>query len=314
MTIVFQNELFLRHDTGNHPETAERLVAIDRVLAASGRLKYDRGGAATAIGAGDLSVVHAADVMLRAQALAAQGGGHLDEDTVLSAQSYEVALTAAATARAAVDEVMSGGHRNALCLVRPPGHHATPSRSMGFCVFNNVAVAAEHARRAHHANRILIVDWDVHHGNGTQDIFYEREDIVFYSIHRAPFYPGTGAADEVGSGKGRGATINVPVKFGVDRSTYKQLFAAGLERSLAVAKPDLIIISAGFDAHHLDPVGSLGLETEDFATMTEIVCDVADDVCQGRVVSCLEGGYHLQALGASVAEHLRVLTTRQSLK
>ena len=308
MTILFRHELFAHHDTGHHPESAERLAAIDAALAASGLLGRCASGEISVLEALDLRHVHTADVGQRAQAVAAQGGGHLDEDTVVSAASYDVAMAAAGTVLAAVDKVMSGQHHKALCLIRPPGHHATPSRSMGFCFFNNVALAAEHARRVHRADRILIVDWDVHHGNGTQDVFYEREDTVFYSIHRAPpFYPGSGAEGEVGSGKGRGATINVPIDYGTDRSTYQRLFANGLERSLAVAKPDLIIISAGFDAHRLDPVGNLGLETEDFAAMTKLVCEAAANTCQGRVVSCLEGGYHPQALGASVAEHLRVL-------
>ncbi len=311
MTIIFRDTLFTQHDTGRHPENAARLAAIDAALTASGLLDRCTSGPVSVLAAKDLLHVHAADVAQKAQTVAAAGGGHLDADTVVSAASYDVALAAAGTVVAAVDAVMSGKHREALCLIRPPGHHATPSRSMGFCLFNNVALAAEQARRVHQAGRILIVDWDVHHGNGTQDVFYERADVVFYSIHRAPpFYPGTGAADEVGSGKGRGATINVPVEYGTGRQAYLQLFADGLERSLAVTKPDLIIISAGFDAHRLDPVGNLGLEAEDFGAMTKLVCDAAAHACQGRIVSCLEGGYHPQALGASVVEHLKVLTSQ----
>jgi acetoin utilization deacetylase AcuC-like enzyme len=239
--------------------------------------------------------------------LSLQGGGALDADTVVCPASYQVALTAASTAAAAVDAVVDGGHNNALCLVRPPGHHATHRTSMGFCLFNNVAVAARYAQRQHRLDRILIVDWDVHHGNGTQDIFYDDETVTFLSIHRFPFYPGTGSSGETGTGKGLGHTINVPVVYGASRKEYFSLFQQGLEKAVKVARPDLILISAGFDAHEQDPIGSLGLKTDDFATLTSLVMDVAQSHCQGRVVSCLEGGYDRKALAASVEAHLGAL-------
>ena len=178
---------------------------------------------------------------------------------------------------------------------------------MGFCLFGNVAVAAAHARTAHQLNRVLIVDWDVHHGNGTQDIFYHDGNVHFLSLHRWPFWPGTGAADETGADNGLGATLNVPLRFGISRREYRQAFASALEAIAASCRPELILLSAGFDAHAADPIGSLGLESEDFADLTRDVCEAAGQYCSGRIVSLLEGGYHLRHLAESVAVHLSTL-------
>ena len=177
---------------------------------------------------------------------------------------------------------------------------------MGFCLFNNVAIAARHAQRTYDLERVLIVDWDVHHGNGTQDIFYADASVTFLSIHRFPFYPGTGAANETGTGAGLGATINLPIAYGTPRERYFETFTAGLEQA-ATSDPELILISAGYDAHQLDPVGSLDLETEDFGRLTELVMQIADAHCQGRIVSLLEGGYNPQALAESVRLHVETL-------
>jgi acetoin utilization deacetylase AcuC-like enzyme len=179
---------------------------------------------------------------------------------------------------------------------------------MGFCLFNNVALAARHAQTKYDAHRVLIIDWDVHHGNGTQDIFYLDPSVFFFSIHRYPFYPGTGDSSETGSGKGLGTTLNVPVNFGTSRADYLDMFSRGLEKSIAVAKPDLVIVSAGFDAHADDPVGNLGLVSEDFAAMTKKVMEAANAHCGGRIVSCLEGGYNVDALAESVSAHIATLT------
>ena len=181
------------------------------------------------------------------------------------------------------------------------------SRAMGFCLFNNIAVAAEHARAQHELERVLIVDWDVHHGNGTQDIFYEDGGVGFLSVHRSPFYPGTGAADETGAGDGLGSTLNVPLKFGISRTGYRDAFRQALQLMAERCRPELVLISAGFDAHTDDPIGSLGLESEDFATLTQDVLDVANTHSRGRVVSLLEGGYDLTALAESVEIHLAAL-------
>ncbi len=235
------------------------------------------------------------------------GGGHLAPDTLVSRDSFQVALAAAGACASAVDAVMAGPERTALCLVRPPGHHATPTRSMGFCLFNNVALAANRARSRHQLSRILIVDWDVHHGNGTQDIFWQDGEVAFFSIHRFGdgFYPGTGAADETGEGPGR--IINAPVRYGTSRKEYLAHFTAVLHKAADRVKPELIIQSAGFDAHALDPIGSLGLEVEDFVTLTRLVKEVAHVHAAGRIVSCLEGGYNLNVLREAVPAHLEEL-------
>lgn len=307
MTILYADQIFEQHETGAHPESPARLRSIAQLLRRDPlALACPRGSIAPASLAA-LASVHDGRVASAAEKLARSGGGALDPDTILSADSYNVALKAAGSAISAVDEVMSGRHSSALCLVRPPGHHATKTQSMGFCLFNNVAIAAQHALQIHAANRVLIVDWDVHHGNGTQDIFYESERVTFFSIHRFPFYPGTGRAAENGTGKGLGTTFNVPVEIGTSREKYFDLFRRGLEAAASRAKPDLIIISAGFDAHRCDPIGGLGLETHDYATLTNLVRDIARNSAQGRVVSCLEGGYDLDALAASVQVHLHSL-------
>jgi acetoin utilization deacetylase AcuC-like enzyme len=238
-----------------------------------------------------------------------RGGGRLEADTVVSPDSDQVARAAAGVGVAAVDAVLAGKDGNALCLVRPPGHHATPDHSMGFCLYNNIALAARHALKAHQLNRVLIVDWDVHHGNGTQDIFYQDPQVTFFSIHRygAGFYPGTGAADETGGGPGLGHIFNAPVRYGTPREEYHARFRSALANAVEKSKPELVLISAGFDAHRLDPVGSLGLEVDDFAALTREVLQVAAAHAQGRVVSFLEGGYHLQALADGIRIHLEEL-------
>ncbi len=309
MTVLYTDPVFLEHDTGPHPETAQRLSTIWQVLDESGLRGRCTPGTFQPLDPAALRSVHAPAVVERVRHMAEAGGGHLDADTVVSPASYQVGLAAAGACVAAVDAVLSGADRTALCLVRPPGHHATPTHSMGFCLFNNIALAARHARRQHGLNRVLIVDWDVHHGNGTQDIFYDDPSVFFLSIHRYGhgFYPGTGAADETGTGSGLGTTQNVPVRFGTPRGEYQDRFTRALELAADKMKPELVMVSAGFDAHRLDPIGSLGLETEDFAELTGKVLEVARVHAGGRLVSCLEGGYHWQATAESVRAHLEGL-------
>jgi acetoin utilization deacetylase AcuC-like enzyme len=309
MTVLFTDPLFLQHETGRHPEQPRRLVAITNRLAHAGLIARCRPGRYEPLSPERVTRIHRADVVARAEMIAEAGGGHLDADTILSPASFRVALAAAGACSAAVDAVMNGPDRTALCLVRPPGHHATPTHSMGFCLFNNIALAAAHARDAFGLNRILIVDWDVHHGNGTQDVFYTDPSVLFCSIHRYGhgFYPGSGAADETGTGPGLGWTLNAPVRYGASRHDFQAIFQNAVEKAADKTRPELVLVSAGFDAHRRDPIGSLGLESEDFAELTRTVLQVADTHAQGRLVSCLEGGYDLEALAESVQVHLQEL-------
>lgn len=310
MTLLFTDPLFLEHDTGrHHPENIERLRAIAERLAKTDLVKQCAPGAIKPLTEETVSTLHDAKMVQKIKQIAAHGGGRADPDTMICPASFKVALAAAGAGAAAVDGVIQGPEKNALCLVRPPGHHATPTRSMGFCLFNNIALAAHHAQKKHGLTRILIVDWDVHHGNGTQDIFYEIAEVMFFSIHRfgGGFYPGTGDADETGKAKGAGFTLNMPVRFGTSRKDYRAAFAKSLEKAADKIKPELVLISAGFDAHARDPIGSLGLELEDFRAMGKLVLDVAKMHAKGRLVSCLEGGYNLAVLAEAVEGHLEDL-------
>jgi acetoin utilization deacetylase AcuC-like enzyme len=314
MTLLYRDPLFLRHETGRHPENPNRLRAIETRLEQAGLLKRCTPGTYQPLTPEAVARVHDRAQVERVRAVAAEGHGYLDSDTIVSLNSYSVALAAAGACAAAVDAVLRGEDRNALCLVRPPGHHATPVRSMGFCLFNNIALAGRHAREAFGLTRLLVVDWDVHHGNGTQDIFYEDPGVFFFSIHRYGhgFYPGTGAKDETGRGRGLGYTFNEPVRYGTSVREYHGRFTAGLEKAADKTKPELVLVSAGFDAHHADPIGSLGLAAEDFAALTQQVLEVARAHCGGRLVSCLEGGYNLDALAESVQAHLEQLLAKDS--
>ena len=320
MTLLYTDTLFLEHETGAHPETADRLRAVTARLEKTDLPARCRPGTYRPLSAEVVAQLHAQRLVRRVEDMAAFGGGRLDPDTVVCPASFRVALAAAGACASAVDAVLRGEDANALCLVRPPGHHATPTRSMGFCLFNNIALAARHALTAHALDRILIVDWDVHHGNGTQDVFYDDPRVMFFSIHRfgMGFYPGTGDANETGQGKGLGYTLNVPVRYPTAhrdyevRRAYQAAFRSALEKAADRIKPQLVLVSAGFDAHALDPIGSLGLEVEDFAWLTRQVLDVARTHAGGRLVSCLEGGYNLGVLAESVQVHLEELLTAQA--
>ena len=312
MALLYTSETFLAHDTGAHPERALRLATVHKHLTEIGLAERCTRPEWPPATKEQVCRLHGGDYFDLLQRYAAAGGGRIEADTVVSERSFEVALLAAGAACDAVRHVLSKAASKtpaprAICLVRPPGHHALSKGPMGFCLFNNVAIAAKSALADHGLDRVLIVDWDVHHGNGTQDMFWEDEQVGFFSIHRFPFYPGTGDADETGSGRGLGFTRNLPIAYGTSRDEYLSTFQANLEDFAAKVRPQLILISAGFDAHRQDPIGSLQLETEDFATLTHIVRAIADVHCGGRIVSVLEGGYHPQRLADSVAVHLEGL-------
>ena len=304
------DESFLRHKTGRHPENPERLSRIIRALE-SDHVLWD---ALTKISPSpasenDISTCHGNGLIDHIRQLCERGEPFIDLDTRISPESFEIARLAAGAAVAGVDCVIAGQEiQNAFALVRPPGHHATPNRAMGFCLFNNAAIAARYAQSRYGVERVLIVDWDVHHGNGTQDIFYGDDTVFYFSTHQYPFYPGTGSRGERGDGKGENYTLNAPLDQGTPARTHREVFSQALLAIEKMFPPDLVIISAGFDAHFDDPLGGLKLEDEDFAEMTKEVIGLAERHAEGRVVSILEGGYNLETLGETVRTHIAALS------
>ena len=292
-----------------HPERPERLTAIVEHLQQTGLWGQVTHVEPTPATIEQVAAVHATDYIALAQETCARGGGVLDlGDTPVCPDSCDVALLAAGGLLSAADAVMAGRVRNAFCLVRPPGHHARPGNAMGFCVFNNIAIAARHLQREHGIGQILIADWDVHHGNGTQEAFYGDPTVAFLSLHRYPFYPGTGTAEEQGIGEGRGSTLNVPLPAGTGGAEFVAAFRDGLDRLAGQFPPDFVLVSAGFDAHEDDPLGGMRLSDDDYAEMARLVRQVADEHCEGRLLATLEGGYDLGALGRTVAAVLAAFT------
>ena len=303
-TVLFTHPACLDHDPGRyHPERPQRLAAILDALEDDSFRSVERVEAPRAENR-HLILCHPelyVDMVLGA--IPPQGRAQLDGDTAVSAGSGEAALRAAGGVVAAVDAVMAGRARNAFCAVRPPGHHAESEQAMGFCLFNNVAIAAQHARTTHGLARVAVIDFDVHHGNGTQAMF-ERERGLFYaSSHQWPLYPGTGAAEEIGVGN----IVNVPLAPGSDGPVFRRAFETRIIPALDKFAPELVIISAGFDAHRDDPLANLNLLEDDYAWVTSALAEVARRHAKGRIVSALEGGYDLNALAASSAAHLRAL-------
>jgi acetoin utilization deacetylase AcuC-like enzyme len=298
MALYVRHDSSLEHDTGAHPENRRRTPAIEAAMDAAGWPGVERIDATPAT-AEQIERVHPAEHVRRIEALSAAGGGPIDLDTVTSAGSYEAALHAAGGAVLAVDRVLAGSERFAFCALRPPGHHAETDSAMGFCLFNNAAIAARHAQAEHGAERVLILDWDVHHGNGTEEIFYSDPSVLFASIHQSPLYPGTGQAHETGAGAGEGFTINLPVPVGADGELFLSLLQTIVEPVARAFEPGLLIVSAGFDAHAADPLAGCMLQTSDYHEMAASLRLAAEELEIG-VVACLEGGYALDALADSV--------------
>lgn len=310
--------IYLRHDTGSgHPESPQRLSILDQeiigrknsdvILALQDQLEIITPASFENLYEW-ISEIHSSSYTYRLKEIVPKSGLiYLDPDTPLSPHSLAAAEMAVSAVLCAVDAVMNRSIQNAFCAIRPPGHHAEPGGAMGFCLFNNIAVAARYLQKQYGLERIFIVDWDVHHGNGTQDAFYDDPSVFYFSTHQYPCYPGTGSGEEKGRGEGLGYTLNLPLPAGSGDDTLLSIFKKDLSEAVSRFQPDFILISAGFDAHRDDPLASLELSTEGFEVMTQIVRVLAEKYCEGRIVSCLEGGYNLKALAASVEKHLRIL-------
>lgn len=297
---------FRDHATGRHPERPERLDSIDsafkehKILESCHCLSFEPAEEEF------LEKVHRKEMIERAFATSAKGGGFLDPDTILSGYSARVATQAAGASIALARAAVQGEFRRGFAVVRPPGHHATHQRSMGFCIFNNIALAAEAMLELDSIRKVAIVDFDVHHGNGTQDIFYERGDVFFLSLHEYPHYPGTGQTEETGAGEGQGTTLNVPLPPGIDQETWFEAFHKGLE-AISQYNPDAILVSAGFDSHRRDPLGDFPLDEKAYARIGGLLADLAGE---HPLISILEGGYNVDVLGSSVVAYIDGLRGR----
>ena len=305
-TGLLLDPIYKLHDTGpGHPEAPARYAAVTKALEESGlgnkTIPIHKRDATI----DEIALCHMRKYIETAKDDVESGSGDLSTgDTSICPRSWDVAIAAVGGVLNAVDAVISGKVSNAFCAVRPPGHHARPAQGMGFCLFNNIAIGARHAQSKHGLDRVLIVDWDVHHGNGTQDIFYEDGSVFFFSTHQSPWYPFTGHAEETGSGKGKGTTMNCPFPAGSGMKEIGGAFREKLLPAIEKFRPDLIMISAGFDSRIDDPLGKFTLTDENFAELTQLMKQAAADHCKGRLVSVLEGGYNLSGLASAVTAHV----------
>jgi len=291
------DEVYLEHDPGSrHPESPGRLAAVRGALADCDVFSRWKRVPARPARLDEMELIHHSSLLEHVESAARRGPSHLDPDTVVSTGSYRAAIFAAGGALACIDAICTGRILRAFAFVRPPGHHAEPDRSMGFCLFNNVALAAAYARIEHHLGRVAVVDFDLHHGNGTQACFYDDPNILYVSSHQYPFYPGTGDFAEVGQKQGRGFTVNFPLPKGTGDEVLIPLYSRIVRSILEQYQPQLILVSAGFDAHFLDPLGGLRVTSAGYASVAASLIRAADELCAGRICFVLEGGYSLEAL------------------
>ncbi|MGQ9627263.1 MAG: histone deacetylase family protein [Anaerolineae bacterium] len=305
--------IYLEHNLPGHPENRNRLEAIMSLLEEQGVLERMVKLPASPISIERLERVHRSDYIRTVKQMSESGGGHLDLDTYVSPRSYEAALLAAGGLVNAVEAVLAGSVEDAFALVRPPGHHAFPGRGAGFCIFNNVALAARFALEEGGLERVLIVDFDVHHGNGTQDVFYEESRVFYFSTHQYPHYPGTGDWREIGRGEGLGYTANVPMPGGVGDEGYRRIFEEFLHPLAERYRPQLLLVSAGYDAHWDDPLAMMQLSITGYANLARILKEMAGELCQGRLVFALEGGYQLEVLSYAVLNTCRILLGEEEI-
>ena len=311
-TGYISDPFYLKHKNEPHPENPGRLNAIQKNIESSkyyNNLTLIQPRKATVE---DIAKVHGTGYIRSVEDSCRNGVRNLDADTVISSDSYQAALLSAGAGLEALDKILEGTVSNAFCAVRPPGHHAEQNKAMGFCLFNNVGVIARYAQDVKNIQKIFIFDWDVHHGNGTQHSFYKDSSIYYSSIHQYPFYPGTGGVDETGTGDGLGSNLNLPMRAYSCDADYINAIEHKLIPVIQKFNPDLIIISAGFDAHENDPLAQINLSTDCYGKMTQKLMEIANDVCNGRILSMLEGGYDYSALADSVQLHVETLSSSQS--
>lgn len=311
-TGYISDPFYLKHKNEPHPENPGRLNAIQKNIESSkyyNNLTLIQPRKATVE---DIAKVHGTGYIRSVEDSCRNGVRNLDADTVISSDSYQAALLSAGAGLEALDKILEGTVGNAFCAVRPPGHHAEQNKAMGFCLFNNVGVIARYAQDVKNIQKIFIFDWDVHHGNGTQHSFYKDSSIYYSSIHQYPFYPGTGGVDETGTGDGLGSNLNLPMQAYSCDADYINAIEHKLIPVIQKFNPDLIIISAGFDAHENDPLAQINLSTDCYGKMTQKLMEIANDVCNGRILSMLEGGYDYSALADSVQLHVETLSSSQS--
>jgi|BarGraNGADG00312_1021997.scaffolds.fasta_scaffold08181_3 acetoin utilization deacetylase AcuC-like enzyme len=306
--VIYFDPLYEEHKTGyGHPERPERLPVAMKALQESGLLETVKIVTPRDATVSDVELVHGEKYIEQVKRMADSGGGNLDMDTAVSPDSYRAALRAAGALLDSVDWCLDGEDRRTFCMVRPPGHHALPSRGMGFCIFNNIAIAARYAIKRKGVKKVLIVDWDAHHGNGTQEVFYEDPDVLYVSLHQYPHYPGTGWIDETGKGKGEGSTINFPFPSGTGEADYLEAFRRVILPAAEKYQPGLVMVSAGYDSHVGDLLCSMRLTDSSYRKMTDELVAFAERCCNGRLIVTLEGGYNLNAEARSIVQTVAVL-------